>query len=122
MNCFILFFHSVFQKAESYLAKVEQQPCMSTKIALSTLMEALVADQILKHGNGDVKVSAVACISEITSITAPDAPYDDNQMTVLNMPNQEVFFCFRNTQLRAHNSLSSFRWHTGNFPADCSII
>ncbi|KAL6334444.1 hypothetical protein AAG906_015633 [Vitis piasezkii] len=68
-------------KAESYLAKVEQQPCMSTKNALSTLMEALVADQILKHGNGDVKVSAVACISEITRITAPDAPYDDNQMT-----------------------------------------
>ncbi|RVW94093.1 Sister chromatid cohesion protein PDS5 [Vitis vinifera] len=71
----------LLEKAESYLAKVEQQPCMSTKIALSTLMEALVADQILKHGNGDVKVSAVACISEITRITAPDAPYDDNQMT-----------------------------------------
>ena len=65
---------------------------MSTKIALSPLMEALVADQILKHGNGDVKVSAVACISEITRITAPDAPYDDNQMTVLNMSNQEVSF------------------------------
>eukprot|EP00261_Vitis_vinifera_P023178 XP_010654987.2 PREDICTED: uncharacterized protein LOC104880341 [Vitis vinifera] len=71
----------LLEKAESYLAKVEQQPCMSTKIALSSLMEALVADQILKHGNGDVKVSAVACISEITRITAPDAPYDDNQMT-----------------------------------------
>ena len=94
---------NVFQKAESYLAKVEQQPCMSTKIALSPLMEALVTDQILKHGNCVVKVSAVACVSEITRITAPDAPYDDNQMTVLNMPNQEVFFCFINTQLHAHN-------------------
>ncbi|KAL6334429.1 hypothetical protein AAG906_015617 [Vitis piasezkii] len=68
-------------EAESYLEKVEQQPCMSTKIALSPLMEALVADQILKHGNGGVEVSAVACISEITRIMAPDAPYDDNQMT-----------------------------------------
>ena len=55
-------------------------------------MEALVADQTLKHGNGGVKVSVVACISEITRITAPDAPYDDNQMTVLNMRNQEVSF------------------------------
>ncbi|XP_034695674.1 uncharacterized protein LOC117921827 [Vitis riparia] len=70
----------LLEKAESYLAKVEQQPCMSTKIALSPLMEALVADQILKHGNCVVKVSAVACISEITRITAPDAPYNDNQM------------------------------------------
>ena len=65
---------------------------MSTKIALSPLMEALVADQILKHGNGGVEVSAVACISEITRITAPDAPYDNNQMTVLNMSNQGVSF------------------------------
>ncbi|XP_034695673.1 sister chromatid cohesion protein PDS5-like [Vitis riparia] len=73
----------LLEKTESYLAKVEQQPCMSTKITLSPLMEALVADQILNHGNGGVKVSAVACISEITRITAPDAPYDDNQMMVL---------------------------------------
>ena len=104
------------------MEKVEQQPCMSTKIALSPLMESLVADQILKHGNGGVEVSAVACKSEITRIMAPDAPYDDNQMTVLNMPNQEVFFCFINTQLHAHNLSSSFHWHTGNFPAVCSII
>ena len=112
---------NVFQKAESYLAKVEQQPCMSTKIALSPLMEALVTDQILKHGNCVVKVSAVACISEITRITAPDSPYNDNQMTVLNMPDKKLFFfCFINTQLHAHNF--SFHWHTGNFPVDCSII
>ncbi|RVW20085.1 hypothetical protein CK203_116497 [Vitis vinifera] len=67
------------------LLEVEQQPCMSTKIALSPLMESLVADQILKHGKGGVEVSAVACISEITRITAPDAPYDDNQMTAVSI-------------------------------------
>ncbi|KAJ9692947.1 hypothetical protein PVL29_011869 [Vitis rotundifolia] len=63
---------------------------MSTKIALSPLMEALVADQIMKHGNGDVKVSAVACMSEITRRTAPDAPYDDKQMTVAKVFSEDV--------------------------------
>ena len=70
---------------------------MSTKIALSPLMEALVTDQILKHGNCVVKVSAVACVSEITRITAPDAPYNDNQMTVLNMPDKKLFFFVSST-------------------------
>ena len=31
----------------------------------------------------DVKVSVASCITEITRITAPDAPYDDEQMKVL---------------------------------------
>lgn len=30
----------------------------------------------------DVKVSVLCCITEITRITAPDAPYDDEQMKV----------------------------------------
>ncbi|KAI7749512.1 hypothetical protein M8C21_001877, partial [Ambrosia artemisiifolia] len=34
----------------------------------------------LKHSDVDVKVAVASCISEITRITAPDAPYDDNQM------------------------------------------
>ena len=51
----------------------------------------LIIDQILKHGNGGVKVSAVASLW--------DAPYNDNQMKVLiiellNMLNHAIFFCF----------------------------
>lgn len=51
--------------------------------ALSTSLKALVADQLLRHSDVDVKVAVAACISEITRITAPDAPYDDEQMKVL---------------------------------------
>ncbi|RVW69240.1 Sister chromatid cohesion protein PDS5 [Vitis vinifera] len=39
------------------------------------------ADNLLPLLECVVKVSAVACISEITRITAPDSPYNDNQMT-----------------------------------------
>lgn len=50
--------------------------------ALSPLMKALVAGKLFKHSDVDVKVAVAACISEITRITAPDAPYDDEQMKV----------------------------------------
>lgn len=50
--------------------------------ALSPSLKALVADRLLRHTNVDVKVAVASCISEITRITAPDAPYDDDQMKV----------------------------------------
>lgn len=46
-------------------------------------MKALIADELLRHSDMDVKVAVASCISEITRITAPDAPYDDEQMKVL---------------------------------------
>lgn len=33
----------------------------------------------------DVKVSVASCMSELTRITAPDAPYNDEQMKVIRM-------------------------------------
>ena len=50
--------------------------------ALLPSQKALVAEQLLRHSDPDVKVSVASCISEITRITAPDAPYDDDQMKV----------------------------------------
>ncbi|GKA26860.1 sister chromatid cohesion protein PDS5-like protein isoform X1 [Tanacetum coccineum] len=43
-------------------------------------MKALIQDDLLRHSDVDVKVAVASCISEITRITAPDAPYDDDQM------------------------------------------
>ena len=53
------------------------------QIALTPSLKALVSDQLLRHSDIDVKVSVAACISEITRITAPDAPYSDDQMKVV---------------------------------------
>jgi len=50
--------------------------------ALSPSLKALIADQLLRHSDKDVKVAVASCISEITRITAPEAPYDDDQMKV----------------------------------------
>lgn len=64
------------------LTRVEQSPSDSMKKALSPSMEALVTNELLRHPNIDVNASVAACISEITRITAPDAPYGDEQMKV----------------------------------------
>ncbi|EEF46885.1 nucleic acid binding protein, putative [Ricinus communis] len=70
----------LLDQVENCLSKVEQSPTASMKSALSPSQNALVADPLFRHSDIDVKVAVASCISEITRITAPDAPYDDDQM------------------------------------------
>jgi len=57
------------------------------RTALAPSMKELVGDKLLRHPDPDVKVALAACISEITRISAPDTPYDDDQMKVC------IIFC-----------------------------
>jgi hypothetical protein len=50
--------------------------------ALKPMMTALSAKGMLSHPDTDVRVAVAACISEVTRITAPDAPYEDDLMKV----------------------------------------
>ncbi|KAG1326586.1 hypothetical protein COCNU_01G005200 [Cocos nucifera] len=52
----------------------------STIDELLPLLDALVAKELIGHADTDVKVGVASCISEITRITAPEAPYDDDLM------------------------------------------
>ncbi|TYI80046.1 hypothetical protein E1A91_D05G064000v1 [Gossypium mustelinum] len=70
----------LLDQVESCLSRVEQSPSQSMQNALSPSLKALVAEHLFRHPDDDVKVAVAACISEITRITAPDAPYDDDQM------------------------------------------
>ncbi|KAL6012141.1 hypothetical protein ACLOJK_002619 [Asimina triloba] len=65
---------------DSCLTNVEQSPSMSMLAALQPSRKALVAKELLGHLNIDVKTAVASCVSEITRITAPDAPYDDDLM------------------------------------------
>ncbi|KAL5980453.1 hypothetical protein ACLOJK_028361 [Asimina triloba] len=67
-------------QVEGCLVKVEQSPSNSMLTALRPSVKALVVKDILKHSDMDVKVAVASCISEITRITAPDAPYEDDMM------------------------------------------
>nr|XP_043627353.1 dentin sialophosphoprotein-like isoform X2 [Erigeron canadensis] len=71
---------SLLDQIEKLLSKVDQSPKKSMLDALKPSMKALIQESLLKHSDVDVKVAVAACVSEITRITAPDAPYDDDQM------------------------------------------
>ncbi|XP_029116328.1 sister chromatid cohesion protein PDS5 homolog C isoform X3 [Elaeis guineensis] len=70
----------LLDQTESFLARVEQSPSESMLNALHPAMKALVAKELIGHADTDVKVAVASCISEITRITAPEAPYDDDLM------------------------------------------
>ncbi|KAJ4958149.1 hypothetical protein NE237_025260 [Protea cynaroides] len=71
---------TLLDQVENCLSRVEQSPSKSMQSSLCSSMKALVADDLLRHSDMDVKVAVASCISEITRITAPEAPYDDEQM------------------------------------------
>lgn len=70
----------ILDQTEKLLSKVDQSPNTMMTAALNPSMKALVEGNLLKHSNVDVKISVAACLSEITRITAPDAPYNDEEM------------------------------------------
>ncbi|XP_042511174.1 muscle M-line assembly protein unc-89-like [Macadamia integrifolia] len=70
----------LLDQVENFLSRVEQSPSKSMQDALCSSMKALVAVDLLRHSDMDVKVAVASCISEITRITAPEAPYEDEQM------------------------------------------
>ncbi|XVF24675.1 hypothetical protein REPUB_Repub13aG0147800 [Reevesia pubescens] len=73
-------FLMLLDKVENLLIGVEQAPPRSMQKALLPLMKALISDALFRHSDMDVKVSVASCITEITRITAPDAPYNDERM------------------------------------------
>ena len=82
------------------LTDVEQSPSTSMEEALLPTMSALISNELLRHSDMDVKVSVVSCISQITRISAPDAPYNDDLMKV-HLTNQgrykdcKLMFCMK---------------------------
>ncbi|KAL5698902.1 hypothetical protein ACHQM5_029878 [Ranunculus cassubicifolius] len=71
---------AILDKVECCLLRVEQSPSKEMQNALNPSMNALVATDLLGHADSDVNVSVASCVSEITRITAPEAPYTDDQM------------------------------------------
>lgn len=73
---------SILQQTESLLSRVEQSPTISTSNALKPSMTALVSKVLMSHSDIDVIVAVASCFNEITRITAPEAPYNDDLMKV----------------------------------------
>ncbi|KAL7099582.1 hypothetical protein ACP275_09G093500 [Erythranthe tilingii] len=70
------------ERVERLLAQVWQKPPMSTCRSLLPLMKALMTDEVSRHHNLNVQIALASCFNELTRITAPDPPYDDDLMLV----------------------------------------
>ncbi|KAK7272977.1 hypothetical protein RIF29_14022 [Crotalaria pallida] len=70
----------LLHKLALVLSKVDQSPSEAIKKSLEPSIQALISDELLRHADEAVKISVTCCFTEITRITAPEAPYDDEQM------------------------------------------
>lgn len=76
----------ILQQAATCLSELDQSPSASTLESLDPFFKAVVKPELLKHPDRDVKLLVAACVCEITRITAPNAPYDDDVLKVLVTP------------------------------------
>lgn len=74
---------ALLEDAEYLLANMEQGPSDPLQDSLLPLMKALIADSLLKHSVEGVRVSVTYCFSEVLRISAPQEPYNDDQMKVI---------------------------------------
>jgi len=70
------------QQATTYLAELDQSPLTTTRDSMNPFFNAIVKPELLKHQDKDVKLLVATCICEITRITAPEAPYNDEILKV----------------------------------------
>ena len=70
------------QEAAVHLSELEQSPPAAVLKSIQPFLDAVIKPEILKHQDKDVKLLVASCFSEITRITAPEAPYHDDTMRV----------------------------------------
>ncbi|KAL6520454.1 hypothetical protein OROHE_017042 [Orobanche hederae] len=60
------------------LSELDQSPPKSMLESMRPFLHAIAKPELLKHLDQEVKLFVAACICEITRITAPELPYDDD--------------------------------------------
>lgn len=70
------------QQAATSLSEMDQSPPKTVLESMQPLLKAIVKPELLKHQNEQVKLLVATCTCEITRITAPEAPYDDDVLKV----------------------------------------
>ncbi|CAJ2649386.1 unnamed protein product [Trifolium pratense] len=67
----------LLKQATVCLADLDQSPLTTTRDSMNPFFNAIVKPELLKHQDKDVKLLVATCICEITRITAPEPPYND---------------------------------------------
>ncbi|CAH8330216.1 unnamed protein product [Eruca vesicaria subsp. sativa] len=98
---------TLLDETESLLRKVEQDQPLSMQNALIPSKNALVSSDLLSHPDSDVRVSVVSCLTEIVRITAPQAPYTDDQMKEIFKLTIEAFEKLADASSRSYQKAES---------------
>ncbi|KAG4129249.1 hypothetical protein ERO13_D09G067600v2 [Gossypium hirsutum] len=68
----------LLKQAATCLSELDQSPPSTTVESMQPFLNAIVKPELLKHQDRDAKLLVATCICEITRITAPEAPYNDD--------------------------------------------
>ncbi|KAI7740319.1 hypothetical protein M8C21_028104 [Ambrosia artemisiifolia] len=68
----------LLKQAAASLSELEQSPGKEVSKSMQPFVNAIVKPKLLKHHDKEVKLLVAACTCEITRVTAPEAPYDDD--------------------------------------------
>ncbi|CAA2986797.1 sister chromatid cohesion PDS5 homolog A isoform X1 [Olea europaea subsp. europaea] len=68
----------LLKQAAGCLSDLDQLPLKSVVESMQSFVNAIAKPELLRHQDLEVKLFVAACICEITRITAPEAPYDDD--------------------------------------------
>uniref|UniRef100_A0A1J3J2X5 Sister chromatid cohesion protein PDS5-like protein B-B n=1 Tax=Noccaea caerulescens TaxID=107243 RepID=A0A1J3J2X5_NOCCA len=98
---------TLLDETETLLRNVEQDQPLSMQNALIPSKNALVSAGLLSHPDSDVRVSVVSCLTEIVRITAPEAPYSDDQMKEIFRLTIEAFEKLADTSSRSYSKAES---------------
>ncbi|KAK7303437.1 hypothetical protein RJT34_14343 [Clitoria ternatea] len=70
----------LLKEAAECLTELDQSLSASTLESMKPLFNAIIKPELLKHQDSDVKLLVATCACEITRITAPEAPYGDDDL------------------------------------------
>ncbi|XP_071707442.1 sister chromatid cohesion protein PDS5 homolog A-like [Rutidosis leptorrhynchoides] len=81
---------NVLTQAATCLTEMDQSPPKTVMESMQPLLKTIVKPELLKHQDEQVKLLVASCTCEITRITAPEAPYDDDVL-------KDIFHLFVST-------------------------
>ncbi|KAK9057901.1 hypothetical protein SSX86_022740 [Deinandra increscens subsp. villosa] len=68
----------LLKQAAAALSELEQSPSKEVLKSMQPFVNAIVKPELLKHHDKEVKLLVASCTCEITRVTAPEAPYNDD--------------------------------------------
>ncbi|KAL9238546.1 hypothetical protein vseg_012950 [Gypsophila vaccaria] len=71
---------NLLDEVEFLFAKMRQAPSQPVQEAFAVLKEALITDELFRHSDPNVKITVASCLNEVTRISAPTPPYEDDKM------------------------------------------